>query len=140
MYWGREDEELLFLDRWRRPYASQADILGIQRRISRTRSTPGRGMPVGPVTEPCIATVLKSADRAANGHVVATTIVVTLETWNRGFRGHRVRRRQSDPHAPSLSAALGPGRCSTDLVTVIAAAIAPDEEGLPFAIPLTIRA
>ena len=38
---------------------------------------------------------------------------------------HRVRRRQSFAHGPSLSSGLGPGRCSTDFVSVISAMVTP---------------
>ena len=53
---------------------------------------------------------------------------------------HRVRRRQSFAHGPSLSSGLGPGRCSTDFVSVICAIVTPVARRSPAAAPLTIKA
>src|SRR5579872_5833634 len=53
---------------------------------------------------------------------------------------HRVRRRQSDAHGPSLLAGLGPGRCNTDFVSVISAIVSPVGRGSLAAVPFTINA
>ena len=53
---------------------------------------------------------------------------------------HRVKRRQSFAQGPSLSSGLGPGRCSTDFVSVISAIVTPVAWRSPAAEPLTIKA
>jgi len=53
---------------------------------------------------------------------------------------HRVRRRQSFAHGASLSSGRGPGRCSTDFVSVISAIVTPVARRSPAAAPLTIKA
>ncbi len=52
---------------------------------------------------------------------------------------HLVSGRQSEAHALVLSSGLGPGRCSTDFVTVMCA-FAPTSSWSLTAEPLTIRA
>ena len=48
--------------------------------------------------------------------------------------------RQSFAQGPSLSSGLGPGRCSTDFVSVISAIVTPVACRSPAAEPLTIKA
>jgi hypothetical protein len=105
-------------------------IVAVSRLISTASLLAGR-----PLYFPSKAQLYQWPASLVSEFLKFATDLVTCHTM-----GHRVRRRQSDAHGPSLSSGLGPGRCNTDFVSVISAIVTPVSRCSLAAVPLTIKA